>query len=122
LGLIEEAGIGRLAAKSRALTDLAVALSDEWLTPLGFSLASPREAHQRGAHVALQRVEAWPICRALIERAGVVVDFRQPDILRLGFSPMTTRFADVWDGLDRLRALVERGAHREVAAAVRRVT
>ncbi|MGH2356399.1 MAG: aminotransferase class V-fold PLP-dependent enzyme, partial [Candidatus Limnocylindria bacterium] len=66
LGLIEEAGIGRLAAKGRALTDLAVALSDEWLAPLGFMVGSPRDAHQRGAHVALKHVDAWPICRALI--------------------------------------------------------
>jgi kynureninase len=51
-----------------------------------------------------------------------VPDFRQPDILRLGFSPMTTRFVDVWDALDRLRALVDRGEQREVASDLRRVT
>jgi kynureninase len=92
------------------------------LAALGFEVASPREAGQRGAHVALRHPDAWPICRALIERASVVTDFRQPDILRLGFSPMTTRFVDVWDALDRLRALVERGEQREVAGDLRRVT
>lgn len=122
LGLIEEAGIGRIAAKGRALTDLAARLADEWLTPLGFRIGSPRGAAQRGAHMALHHADAWPIDRALIERAGVVPDFRQPDILRLGFSPMTTRFTDVWDGMHRLRTLVERGEHREVAATSRRVT
>ncbi len=122
LGLVEQAGIGRLAAKGRALGQLAITLADDVLAPLGFAVASPREAGQRGAHVALRHPDAWPICRALIERASVVPDFRQPDILRLGFSPMTTRFVDVWDALDRLRALVERGEQREVVRDLRRVT
>ena len=122
LGLIEEAGIGRLAAKGRALGRLAIALANDVLVPLGFAVASPRKDHGRGAHVALRHPEAWPICRALIERASVVPDFRQPDILRLGFSPMTTRFVEVWDALDRLRSLVERGDQRQVAAGSRRVT
>jgi kynureninase len=122
LGLVEQAGIGRLAAKGRALGQLAITLADDVLAPLGFAVASPRESGQRGAHVALRHPDAWPICRALIERASVVPDFRQPDILRLGFSPMTTRFVDVWDALDRLRALVERGEQREVVRDLRRVT
>ncbi|MDQ2689958.1 MAG: aminotransferase class V-fold PLP-dependent enzyme [Chloroflexota bacterium] len=121
VGLVEEASIGRIAAKGRQLTELAVGLFDRWLAPLGLELASPRQPHLRGAHVALRHPDAWPICRALIDRAGVVVDFRQPDIVRLGFSPLTTRFADVWDGLDRLRDVV---ATRDYAAveAARRVT
>ena len=122
LRLIEEAGIERVAAKGRALTDLAAHLAGAWLTPLGFSLASPPDAHSRGAHIALRHADAWPICRALIERADVVPDFRQPNILRLGFSPLTTRFVDVWESLDRTRSLVESGEHRQVAAPPRRVT
>ena len=62
------------------------------------------------------------MARALIERAGVVPDFRTPDLLRLGFSPLTTSFVDVWDGLDRLRGLMERGEHRQINADRRRVT
>jgi kynureninase len=38
----------------------------------------------------------------LIE-TGVIVDFRQPDVIRFGLSPLTTRFIDVWDGIDALR-------------------
>ncbi|MGH2445423.1 MAG: kynureninase [Candidatus Limnocylindria bacterium] len=105
LGLIEECGIARIAAKSRALTELAARLTEEWLEPLGFRPGSPPEAHRRGAHLALRHHDAELICTGLLEHAGVVTDFRQPDILRLGFSPMTTRFTDVWDGLDRLRSL-----------------
>jgi kynureninase len=120
--LAEEAGIDALWAKAQALTALAVELHDAWLAPLGFSLGSPRDPGRRGAHVALRHLEAWPICRALIERARVVPDFREPDSVRLGLPPLYTRFVDVWDALDRLRALVEAGTHRTVGTVRRRVT
>jgi len=117
LDVIELAGIGQIAAKARALTDLAFALTDAWLTPHGFEAISPRSAPERGAHLALRHDEAWPICRALLERGGVVTDFRQPDVIRAGLSPLTTRFVDAWDGLDRLRSLVASGEHLVAEAA-----
>lgn len=122
IGLVEEAGIASSAEKGRSLTDLAIELADAWLTSIGFSLGSPRDASLRGAHIALRHADAWPIARGLIERAGVVPDFRPPDVLRLGFAPLYTRHVDVWDALDRLRGLVERGEHRTVVAGARRVT
>jgi kynureninase len=120
--LTAEAGVRRLREKSLALTELIVALHDEWLAELGFSVGSPRDPAARGSHVSLRHPEAWPICRALIERAGVVPDFRGPDTVRLGVAPLYTRFVDVWDAMDRLRALVERGDQRKVDAAPARVT
>jgi kynureninase len=120
--LTTEAGVDRLRAKSVALCDLLVALHDAWLAPLGFELGSPRDGARRGSHVSLRHVEAWPICRALIERAAVVPDFRGPDSIRLGVAPLYTGFADVWDALDRLRRLVEAGEQRTVDATPTRVT
>ena len=120
--LVGEAGIGALRDKAAALTELAVELHDERLAPLGFELASPREAARRGGHVSLAHPEAWPICRALIERARVVPDFRGPDSIRLGLPPLYTRFTDVYDALERLRDLVVRGEHRLVQASRLRVT
>ena len=120
--LVGEAGIGALRDKAAALTGLAVELHDERLAPLGFELASPREAARRGGHVSLAHPEAWPICRALIERARVMPDFRGPDSIRLGLPPLYTRFTDVYDALERLRRLVERGEHRLVQASRWRVT
>lgn len=122
LDLLEEAGMERVQEKSQALTALCIELFDGWLASLGFELATPRAPTERGAHLALRHAEAWPICRALIERAGVVVDFRQPDIVRLGFPALYTRFVDVWDAVDRLRRTVEDGVHRQVDATPRRVT
>jgi kynureninase len=117
-----EAGIEAIRAKSVALTELLIALHDEWLVPLGFELGTPREPERRGSHVSLRHPEAWPICRALIERADVIPDFRGPDSIRLGVAPLYTSFADVYDALDRLRGLVERGEQREVDALRSRVT
>jgi kynureninase len=122
LDIVEDAGMAAIAAKGRALTQLAIDLADAWLIPIGFEVASPGHAERRGAHISLRHRDAWRITRALIERAAVVPDHRPPDLVRLGFSPLTTRFVDVWDGLDRLRGLVERGEHHEVAAAPLRVT
>ena len=120
--LTAEAGIGPLREKSVAQCELIVALHDAWLAPLGFELGSPREPERRGSHVALRHAEAWPICRALIERADVIPDFRGPDTIRLGVAPLYTRYVDVWDALDRLRGLVERGEQRLVDAGRSRVT
>ena len=88
----------------------------------GFTLGSPRDPALRGSHVSLNHPEAWPICRALIERADVVPDFRGPDSVRLGIAPLYTRFVDVWDAMDRLRGLVERGEQRDVDQTRSRVT
>ena len=122
LDLIAEAGIERLAAKGAALTQLIIELADEWLEPLGFAVATPRSPAERGSHVALRHVDAWQICRALIELAGVVPDFRRPDLIRFGAPPIYTRFVDVWDAMLRLRDLVASGRYREVDADPRRVT
>jgi kynureninase len=122
LDLMAEAGIERLAAKGAALTQLIIELADAWLAPLGFAVATPRSAAERGSHVALRHVDAWQICRALIEMAGVVPDFRRPDLIRFGAPPIYTRFVDVWDAMDRLRDLVASGRYREVDATPRRIT
>lgn len=122
IALMAEAGMQRVAAKGRALTGLAIALHDQWLEPLGFSLGTPRDPFARGAHVALRHPDAWRITRALIERARVLPDFRKPDVVRLGLPALTTSFADVFDACERLRQLVEAGEHLEVDAAPRRVT
>jgi kynureninase len=105
-----------------ALTEFVVALWRAWLEPLGFTLGSPADPARRGGHVSLRHPAAWPIDRALIERAGVITDFRAPDRLRIAPMAAYTRYTEVWDAMDRLRALVERDGHLQVAAEPRRVT
>ena len=120
--LLAEAGMHRVRAKGTALTSYLIDLADAWLTPLGFSVATPRDPERRGAHVSLRHEQAWPICEAYIDRARVIPDFRSPDRLRLGPAPLTTRFIDVWEALSRLRALVENGEYKSYATARSRVT
>ena len=103
---IARAGIGQLWAKATVLTEHFIAMADEYLSDHGFELASPRDPSKRGAQVSLRRPEGFPIMAALIAR-GVIGDFREPDILRFGFAPLTTRFVDVWDAVEALVEIME---------------
>jgi kynureninase len=109
-----EAGVELMAAldgaalrrKSLALTALFMARVQPLLDTHGFGLLTPHAAQRRGSQVSLRHAQAWPICQALIE-AGVVGDFRTPDILRLGFAPAYVRHVDAWDAAERLREIMD---------------
>ncbi|HWF26336.1 MAG TPA: aminotransferase class V-fold PLP-dependent enzyme [Solirubrobacteraceae bacterium] len=105
--LVGEAGIGAIREKGVALTELAISLADERLAGFDVRVASPRDSGRRGAHVAVAHPDARRLCAELGAR-GVIVDFRAPDVIRLGLSPLTTRFIDVWDGVDVLQSLLAR--------------
>jgi kynureninase len=104
--LTAEAGIDAIRAKGITLTEYAISLLDAWLAPLGCSLGSPRDSTRRGAHISIRHPDARRLTRALIDR-NVLPDFRAPDSIRIGLSPLTTSFEDVHDGLVTLRALLE---------------
>jgi kynureninase len=119
--LLGEAGIGRLRAKGVALTGYLIGLADAWLARYGVAVASPRQDARRGAHVTLAHPEAWRISQALI-REGVIGDYRTPGRLRLGPTPIFTRFADVWDALDILRQIMADQTYENFPAARSTVT
>jgi kynureninase len=102
VGLLAEAGIERLWAKSQSLTGMLAALVRERLGPVGATLASPANPDLRGAHVSVSHPQAWPWCSALIHRRLVVPDFRPPNVIRLGPAPIYTRFVDVHDAVTRM--------------------
>lgn len=106
---VAEAGVARLQAKGQKLTEMMIALSDEWLVPHGFSLASPRAATRRGSHVTLRHPRAKEFVRSLIAQ-GVTPDFRPPDMIRFGPAPLYTRFVDAWDALHRLSTITKEQA------------
>jgi len=101
-----EAGIARVHEKAIQLTSYLVDLTDVVLLPLGFELASPRDPARRGAHVSLRHENAYQINRALIEEMSVLPDFREPDNIRLGLSPLYTSYTDIWIAIDRIRQVV----------------
>lgn len=103
---ILDAGMTRLREKSILLTDYASYLTDNLLAPLGFSLGSPRDSAQRGSHISIRHADGYRINRALIEELNVIPDFREPDNIRLGFTPLYTSFAEIWEGFDRIKRAV----------------
>lgn len=98
LALIEEAGIEAIRAKSVALTDFAVRVTDELLAPHGVVVASPRDAAARGGHVTLSHPSMRAVTAALW-REDVIPDYRDPDGLRIGLSPLSTSFGETLTGL-----------------------
>jgi kynureninase len=108
--------MGLAEAKSRALGDLFLDLVAERCPE--FTPACPTGAARRGAQVALAHPHAYAICRALID-AGVIGDFREPDLLRFGFPALYTRFVDVWDAVDRLAAIMASGSWQDPRFAAR---
>jgi kynureninase len=107
IDIITEAGIERLRKKSMKMTNYLVYLIDRILKPLGFSLGSPRDSRQRGSHISIRHKEAYRINRALIEELNLIPDFREPDNIRLGLAPLYTTYAEVWEGVDRIRRALE---------------
>jgi kynureninase len=109
--LVLEAGMERIRQKSLRLGSLVVELLDSVLAPLGFWLGSPRDPEQRGAHVLVCHQAAFQINRTLVEEMGVIADFRPPNGIRLGLSPLYTTFAEAWEAVQRLRRVVEEERH-----------
>ncbi|WP_297734445.1 kynureninase [uncultured Maricaulis sp.] len=99
LDIMLEADMDAIRTKSRALGGLFIEQVEERLD--GFELRSPRDAQQRGSQVSFAHEHGYPIMQALIAR-GVIGDFRAPDILRFGFTPLYVGFEDVARAVDHL--------------------
>ena len=94
-----------MRAKSLALTAFTVRLADDLLAPLGVSVASPRDAAERGGHVTLQHPDMKTVTARLWQQ-DVIPDYRDPGGLRIGLSPLSTSFAETLDGLLAVRDAV----------------
>ena len=107
LDVWESVSLEQVRAKSIRQCESFAALVEQWM-PGTFEQVSPRDAARRGSQVCLRHPQAWPIMQALIAR-GVIGDFRAPDILRFGFTPLYVSYADVWDAADALRGIIDSG-------------
>ncbi|MDN6300105.1 MAG: aminotransferase class V-fold PLP-dependent enzyme [Micrococcaceae bacterium] len=101
--LIAEVGIEAIRSKSVELTEHALRLCEERLSPHGARLASPREPAQRGSHVTVDHPDFAAVTTRLWEQ-GVIPDFRPPDGLRIGLSPLSTSFAELEVGVEAIAA------------------
>ena len=112
LTLVAAAGLERLRAKSLALTQFLIELADSELAEFGFRVGTPREPERRGGHIALERPDAARISRAL-RKAGVVSDYRPPNIVRLAPVALYTTFADCAEAIERLKTIMMSGAYAD---------
>jgi kynureninase len=116
----------RLRAKSVQLCEFLIYLFDEWLAPLGFDLGTPRDPELRGSHVSIKHLEAFRITRALIESpppaVQVIPDFRTPDNIRMGLTPLYTTFSEVHTAMARIKTIVEEGIYKDFSDERREVT
>ncbi len=112
-------GMQALRFKSVALTELFIELVESRCGGHGLTLASPRNSAQRGSQVSFaHETNGYAIMQALIAR-GVIGDFRAPDILRFGFTPLYVRFVDVWDAVEHLVQVLESGEYKQARFQVR---
>jgi len=105
LGIFAEVDQVLLADKSALMCDLLIALVEERCAGFGFELITPRNPAARGSHVSFAHDEAHAICQALIAR-GVIGDFRAPDVLRFGCTPLYCGFEDIWRAVDTLQMVM----------------
>jgi kynureninase len=120
--MIGEANIEKINQKASQGTQLMIDLYDQWLADLGFTLATPRDAHKRGGHIIIQHQDAKQIAYALRKLKKVIPDYREPGAIRLGISPLPTSYSEVFEGFKRLKELVESGDYKNVSESSSRVT
>ena len=102
-------GMDAIRRKSIALTSLFITLVDQRCASAGFTIATPRDASLRGSQVSIAHpTDGYPIMQALIAR-GVIGDFRAPDILRFGFTPLYTTYTEVAAAIDHIEAVMAAG-------------
>jgi kynureninase len=100
IGTFDGIAMADVETKSRALLKIFI---DEVETRCGgeVSLFGLRDLSQRGSHVCFAHPQGYAVMQALIAR-GIVGDFRAPDLMRFGFTPLYTRFQDAWRAADAL--------------------
>lgn len=109
LDIFAQTSMAELRTKSLALTDLFITLVETRCVGFPLTLVTPRGHAIRGSHVSYEHPNGYAVMQALIAR-GVIGDYREPRIMRFGFTPLYTSFADVWDAVEVLRDVLETGA------------
>jgi kynureninase len=120
--LFEGVDLAAVETKAQRLADLYIARVEDRCAGHGLTLATPRDPAARGSQVSFAHPHAYEIMQALIAR-GVIGDFRAPDILRCGFTPLYLGYEDVWRAAETLAEVLDTGAWQDPRFAVRnRVT
>ncbi|MCV6902599.1 MAG: kynureninase [Achromobacter xylosoxidans] len=106
LDVAREADMAEVRRKSLALADLFIALVEERCAGHPLTLVTPRDHAQRGSHVSLRHPNGYEVMQALIAR-GLIGDYREPEVLRFGLTPLYFGYADVWDAVEILKDVLD---------------
>jgi len=110
LEIFKQTEMTAVRKKSLALTDLFMQLITERCAAHGLQLITPTNHAQRGSQVSYMHPHAYPLIQALIKR-GIIGDYREPSVMRFGFTPLYTSFVDVWNAADALRDILDNNAY-----------
>lgn len=106
LDVYENVDMHSLYAKGKKLSSLFSDLVEQWCVPHGVDFYGPRDANRRNGQVSLTHEHGYPIVQAMIERKAIG-DFRQPNVMRFGVTPLYLRFTDIWDAANHMREILE---------------
>jgi kynureninase len=112
LDVWDDVSMDQIRAKSLEQTDLFMDLVESRCEGMGFETITPRDRVVRGSQASFLHKNAFPIMQALISR-GVIGDYREPDILRFGFTPLYTSFVEVWDAVEILSDIMTKETWKE---------
>lgn len=105
LDTFEGVDLSLVRQKSLTLGDLMIQLVAQECAGFGLTLASPTEGVRRGSQVSYAHIGGYAVMQALIAR-GVIGDFRAPDLMRFGFTPLYVRYQDIWDAVATLKTVL----------------
>jgi kynureninase len=126
IDMLNETGMQTIRKKSVAQSEYLMKLAKELLWPLGFQPGSPPDPEKRGSHVSLRHPEAYRICKALIDphlgEVVVIPDFREPDNIRLGITPLYSTYTEIFIAVMEIRNIVEKKLFLKYASEREQVT
>jgi kynureninase len=106
LDVFAQTSMAAIREKSLALTDLFIELVEARCGGHPLELVTPRTHAQRGSQVSFTHPHGYAVMAALIAR-GVIGDYREPEIMRFGFTPLYTSYTDVWDAVEILKQILD---------------
>ena len=111
LDIILEAGMSTIEVKSKKQSTFLIELIEHYLIPLGFKIASPLNESERGSHISITHNESYRINRAMIAPKNkntkiVIPDFRPPNLIRIGITPLYTSYLDLYEAVIRIKEII----------------
>ena len=114
IDMVYRAGMEEIVNKAQKGTDIMIAFYDEWLKQLGFRLMTPREKFKRGGHISLMHKSARNISVALRNYKNTIVDFREPNQIRIAISPLAMTYSELYAGLKNIREIVANKTFKKI--------